>query len=154
MDAKSNAVQAVEEEVVAEEIPSIIEFSEDVDTQEAPSPLPAGVFIGEIQEATVQKSKAGKLYCKTVWLIGSDQYPADFVDGPDEGVLLMYFRAPLEDNAGARSSLRRFCEAVGYTVKKHFDASELLGLQARLTIVHDSYNGTRRASIKELASAE
>ncbi len=153
----NTAVQEVSNdttETEVEDVPQMVSFSEDVDTQEAPQPLPAGVYIGEIIESTIARSKKGSLYCKTVWNIGSDQFPADYIDGSDDGAKLSYFRAPLEDNAGSRSSLKNFCQAVGYTVKRDFDPTALLGLTARITVKHEPYNGRKVANIAKIENAE
>ncbi len=135
-------------------LPSVISFSEDVSTQEAPPPLPSGVYTGEIVSAVIAKSDKGKLYCNAGFRISPDQYPADFKDGNPDGTVIQYRMIPLEDNSASRFRLRGFCNAVGVIVSKQFDPAELLGHMARLQIGGESYEGITRAAIKKVESAE
>jgi hypothetical protein len=135
-------------------LPSIISFSEDVSTQEAPNPLPNGVYTGEIVSAVIAKSDKGKLYGNIGFKISADQYPADFKDGNPDGTTIQYRRVPLEDNNAARFQLRQFCNAVGVVVSRQFDPAELLGHVARVHVVPNVFEGITTAQIKKVESAE
>ena len=75
-----------------EELSSIIEFSVDLKNQEAPEPLPAGSYTGVIRKAEVKESQRGTMYGAISFHIGADQFPADFKDGPEDGLTLVYRR--------------------------------------------------------------
>jgi hypothetical protein len=136
-----------------EELSSIVEFSIDLNDQEAPEPLPAGEYAGVIRKAEVRESQRGTMYGAISFYVGADQYPADFKDGPDDGLTLVFRRVGLEDNPQARYGTKRFIQAIGAPLSKKVDVNEWVGLEAALDVVHDTYEGVTRAVIDRVRAA-
>lgn len=136
-----------------EELSSIVEFSIDLNKQEAPEPLPAGEYTGVIRKAEVKESQRGTMYGAISFHIDADQFPPDFKDGPDDGLTLVYRRVGLEDNPQARFGTKRFIEAIGAPLAKKIDVNEWVGMEAALDVSHDTYEGTTRAVIDRVRAA-
>jgi hypothetical protein len=132
---------------------SVIEFSIDLNDQEAPEPLPAGKYTGTIRNAEVKESQRGTHYCAVSFHIGADQFPADYKDGGDDGITLVYRRVGLEDNPQARYGCKRFMEAIGAPLSKKFDVSEWVGLEAALEVELDTYENVTRAVVARVHPA-
>lgn len=137
----------------ANEMPSIVEFSMDIGTQEAPAPLPKGEYNGAIRSAVVKTSQRGTKYAEVAFFIDGGQYPADYTDGNPEGTTIMYRRVSLEDNPQARYGTRRFCEAIGAPVGKRIDVSEWVGRDGQVEVNHEPYEGVNRAVISRVRGA-
>jgi hypothetical protein len=135
------------------ELSSIVEFSIDLKKQEAPEPLPVGEYTGVIRKAEVKESQRGTMYGAVSFHIGVEQYPADFKDGSDDGLTLIYRRVGLEDNPQSRYGAKRFLEAIGAPVAKKIDVNEWVGMEASLDVVHDTYEGVTRAVIDRVRAA-
>jgi hypothetical protein len=138
---------------MSEEISSIVEFSMDLNKQDAPEPLPSGKYTGVIRNAEVKESQRGTMYAAVSFHIGADQFPADYTDGNDDGVTLIYRRCGLEDNPQARYGAKRFIEAIGAPLSKKVDVAEWVGLEAALEVGHDTYEGVTRAVIDRVHAA-
>jgi len=138
---------------MSEELSSIVEFSVDLNDQDAPEPLPAGSYTGVIRNAEVKESQRGTMYCAVSFHIGADQFPADYKDGSDDGLTLVYRRVGLEDNPQARYGTKRFIENIGAPLSKKIDVSEWVGLEAALEVEHDTYEGVTRAAINRVHAA-
>ena len=136
-----------------EELSSIIEFSVDLKNQEAPEPLPAGSYTGVIRKAEVKESQRGTMYGAVSFHIGADQFPADFKDGPDDGLTLVYRRVGLEDNPQARYGTKRFMESIGAPLSKKVDVNEWVGMESAIDVIHDTYEGVTRAVIDRVRAA-
>jgi hypothetical protein len=136
-----------------EELSSIVDFSVDLNKQEAPEPLPVGEYTGVIRKAEVKESQRGTRYGAISFHIGADQYPADFKDGSDDGITLVFRRVGLEDNPQARYGTKRFCESIGAPLAKQIDVNEWVGLEAALDVTHDTYEGVTRATIDRVRAA-
>jgi hypothetical protein len=136
------------------ETQSIIEFSEDIATAEAPKPLPVGQYPAEIRSAERKTSaNSGNEYGRVQFFIAPEQYPADFTEGNPDGMLLDYNRVPTQDNPAARHRMRKFCEAIGYSPKGgKVDMNEWIGMTATVDIVHDTFDGETRAQIKRVVA--
>jgi len=132
-----------------DEIGSIIEFSEDISSAEAPPPIPRTDYSATIKDAQVKVSQTkGTRYCSVTFHIAPDQLPADFpADVYPDGVVIAYNRVGMEDNPGARYRLRKFCEAIGAVPSKRIDVSEWIGLEAVVSIAHETYEGLVRHTI-------
>jgi len=131
---------------------SIIEFSKDVSSQEAPEPLPVGDYVGEVIAVEAKTSAKGNLYLSMTFNIDPSDYPADYIEGDPSGTRLSYNRLLLTDTPPARYALRSFCEAVGARVPaRQFDPSDLMGVRGMLTITHDEYEGQKRAQISKVS---
>jgi hypothetical protein len=134
--------------------PSVIEFSEDVATAEAPPPLPVGQYPAEIRGAERKTgATSGKEYGRVQFFITPEQYPADFDEGNPDGMVLDYNRVPVQDNPTARFRMRKFCEAIGYTPKGgRIDMNEWIGLTATVDIGHEEFEGVTRPVIKRVVA--
>lgn len=131
---------------------SILEYSEDISTAEAPPPIPVGEYPATI-EAVEQKTSAtsGNEYLSVALVIAPDDYPADF-DGdmyPD-GVRLMHNRLITEDSPRARYRMRKWCEAIGAKTGKNIDPTEWIGLNCVVGVAHEPWEGEQRATIKKV----
>jgi len=93
------------------------------------------------------------MYAAVSFHIGADQFPADYTDGNDDGVTLIYRRCGLEDNPQARYGAKRFIEAIGAPLSKKVDVAEWVGLEAALEVGHDTYEGVTRAVIDRVHAA-
>jgi hypothetical protein len=133
--------------------PSVIEFSEDVSTQEAPQPLPPGDYPATIKHAEVKTSQRETKYAAVTFHISPDAYPADFTEGDPDGETIIFRRVPMEDTARSRFMLKRFCESIGATPSKRIDVNEWVGLEATVTVQHEEYEGMPRATITRVSPA-
>ena len=138
---------------MANDLSSIVEFSIDLKKQEAPEPLPPGAYVGVIRKAEVKESQRGTMYGAVSFHIGSDQFPAAFKDGPEDGLTLIYRRVGLEDNPQARYGTKRFIEAIGAPLSKKIDVNEWVGMEAALDVTLDTYEGVTRAVIDRVRAA-
>lgn len=133
---------------------SIIEFSQDISTQEAPVPLPEGDYTAEIRSAVKKTGNAsGKAYAAIQFFIAPEQYPADYTEGDLDGQLLTYGRMSLEDTPAARYKVRKTAEALGApkpTTK--LDLSQWVGLTGTVTVTHDEWEGEQRAQISKIVA--
>ena len=130
-----------------DELPSVVEFSVDLNDQEAPNPLPAGVYTGVIRKAEVRESQRGTRYGAVSFHIGADQSPVDFPAGPDDGLTIVYRRVGLEDNPQSRFGTKRFIEAIGAPLSKKIDVNEWVGMEAALDVSNETYEGVTRPVI-------
>jgi|TARA_R110000822_G_scaffold300834_3_gene424377 hypothetical protein len=138
---------------MSEELSSVVEYSIDLNKQDQPEPLPAGKYTGVIRNAEVKESQRGTMYCAVSFHIGADQFPADYKDGNDDGMTLVYRRVGLEDNPQARFGTKRFIESIGAPLSKRIDVSEWVGMEAALEVTHETYEGVTRASIDRVQAA-
>lgn len=134
-----NSKPVVDEPVGVDEgddIPSVITYSEDIDDAEAPNPLPRGTYPAEIIGVVVKASKStpGSRYYEVSLLISKDAYPADFEDGPDDGVTLYYRRLSANDNKVARYRLKLFGEIVGVRIGREVDPNVFTGKEVRVIV--------------------
>lgn len=138
---------------MSEELSSIVVFSVNLKDQDAPEPLPAGKYTGVIRNAEVKESQRGTMYAAVAFHIGADQFPADYKDGSDDGMTLVFRRVGLEDNPQARFGTKRFIENIGAPLAKKIDVTEWVGLEAALDVTHDTYEGVTRAVIDRVNAA-
>ena len=137
------------------EVPSIIEFSEDISKAEAPVPLPIGEYPFEIRKAEGKAAVAtGNKYAAISLFVDADNYPADYTDGDPDGTLLIYRSVSLEDTPPARHNMRKFLEAVGGMVKgAKVDMNTWIGLTGVVGVTHEEYEGEARAVAKKINAA-
>lgn len=138
---------------MSDDMPSIVEFSEDVSKAEAPEPLPTGDYVGVIRAAEVKMSQRDTKYAAVTFHIDASQYPADYQDGNPDGAVLIYRRVSLEDNPQARFGLRRFLDAIGAAGGKKVDVGDWIGNEATIEVSHESYEGVMRAQISRVTEA-
>lgn len=133
---------------------SIIEFSEDIGEAEAPEPLPVGEYAATIRSVEGKLSARGTKYAAVGFHIAPEEFPADFdpAMAPD-GKLIIYRRCSLEDTQQARFMLRKFLENIGATASKKIDLNDWVGLEARIEVDHDEYEGVMREQITRVNAA-
>lgn len=131
-------------------LPSIVSFSVDLSTAEAPAPLPAGEYRGTIRSASPKVSQNGKKYAEVAFYIGSEQYPVDHKDGNPDGTTIMFRRVSLEDTPQGRYGARRFLESIGAPLGKRIDLTEWSGREAAVEVGHETYEGVARAVIQRV----
>lgn len=143
------------ETTMSEDTVSILEFSEDIGSAEAPPVLPANEYPATIEKVDVRESSSGNMMIPVTFRISADDFPADF-DGAEsypDGVTITYYRLLAEDNQRARYNLRKFCETIGAKMGKTVDPNEWIGLSATLKVQPEMYEGEPRLSIKAVGSA-
>lgn len=145
--AKKHEVEETDDENVG-----VLEYSEDISNAEAPEPLPDRAYTATIKAVERKVSAtSGKPYLAVQFFIARDDYPADYdADNAPEGTVLVFNRVSPEDNAQARFRMRRFCEAIGAPTGRRISIGEWVGLQARVTLKAEEYEGVRRATITKV----
>jgi hypothetical protein len=137
------------------DMPSVVEFSEDISTAEAPPPIPKMDYVAQIRDANITLSSKGTRYAAVTFYIAPDQLPADFpAEIYPDGVTIVYRRVSLEDNNNSRYRLRKFCEAIGAPAAKRIDVSEWIGREALVSVNHETYEGQDRHVIQTVKSAD
>jgi len=152
--AKEASVATKTKEKSMSELPSVIEFDEDIAEAEAPVPLPVGDYPAEVRSAT-QKSaqQTGNPYASVGFFISADAYPADYTEGEPEGMLLTFNRVSLQNTPAGRHRLRKFIEAIGAPAGNKIDLNDWVGRTATVTIAHDEWEGETRANIAKVTAA-
>lgn len=135
------------------EATSIMEFSEDISTAEAPPPIPAGDYPASIVKAEIKESAKGNKYLALMFKIDPDNYPADFIEGNLDGEQLSYNRVQMSDTPRGRYQLRKFLESIGAPMSRVLDPNELMGLTATVGVKHGTWEGEVRAEIGKVLSA-
>lgn len=133
---------------------SILTFSEDISTAEAPDPLPVGDYPATIHSIEVKTSaNSGNRYLDAVMRVAPDDFPVDFpLENAPDGALIHYRRVVVEDTPRARHNVRLFCEACGVAASKSINVNEFLGADITISIAHDEYNGVVREDIREVTT--
>lgn len=135
------------------DIPSVIEYNEDIDAAEAPPPLPLGDYPAEIRTAEIKNSSKGNDYVNVTFYIAPESYPADFTEGDPDGTTLSFGRLSPANTAKARFGMRKFKDAIGAPGGKTLDLNDWIGLNATVEIVHEDYEGMPQAKIKKVKEA-
>jgi hypothetical protein len=132
----------------------ILSLSVDLNDVEAPAPLPVGSYLGEIIAAEWKVSQSsGNTYCAFMFRINSDQYPADYTEGDPDGINLSYNRLLKLDTPQVRYRWKKFAQACGAPLSRNIDPMDYIGLNARLEVTHDTYEGETRAQISRVLAA-
>ena len=133
---------------------SIIEFSSDIATAEAPPPLPIGEYPATVESVTTAISNtSGKEYLAINVRISPDDFPADF-DGESypDGVLMNYNRLTTSDDARNKYRMRKWCEAIGASMGKQVDPNDWVGMSLRVGVVHRKWEEEDRPNIGKISS--
>lgn len=135
-------------------IQSIFTFSQDVDTQEAPPPLPIGTYLASVEGAEPKVSKtSGNTYIDVTFVVAPDQFAPDFAAINPDAVKLHYRSLVMKDDARSRYALRKFCDAMRVPVKREFDVNALIGKAAMVKVKHEPYQGNTNAVIEAVEPA-
>lgn len=130
-----------------EELPSIVEFQDDIAHAEPPKPLPKGKYRAVIKAATRELSKKdSKDMAHVVFVVDATQYPVDFIDGEPDGTRIDYY-IMIGNTVRNRYNLRRFCEAIGAPMGRSIDLNEWLDREAMVSVEHREYEGLPQANI-------
>lgn len=132
---------------------SILEYDTDLGEAEAPVPLPVGDYPAEIRSAERKTSAAGNEYINVTFHISPDAYPADYTEGNEDGTILTFGRLSPENTQRARWNMKKFTEAIGAKQGKSIDLNDWIGLNAIVTVAHDTYEGETRPQIKKVNQA-
>lgn len=155
--------QVIQEATVATELKrtntmsdqsSILEFSEDISTAEAPVPLPEGDYTAEIRAAVRKTSPTtGNDYVAVTFYIPSEQYPADYTDGDPDGMTFNYNRVSMADTVPGRYRLKKFIDSIGAKGGKSIDLNDWVGLTATVHVKVGTWEGEPRNEIDKVVSA-
>lgn len=138
-----------------EEMDDIIDYDDDVSDAEAPDPIPVGTYPAQIVSAEKKVSGKGNNYINVGFQISTDDYPADFpVENEPDGVRLSYMRLSPDNRPRARFAMKKFIEAVGAKGGKSINIKEWIGLEAKLRVSHDTYEGMPQARIDAVLPLE
>jgi len=130
---------------------SIMRFSQDIATAEAPPPLPARQYNAEVIGASIRPAmSSGVPYLNLQFRVSADQYPADYPDGDPDGTVLYYNRLRAVDDPRGRYAMRQAMTRLGGPLSMEIDCNSLIGLRANIEVVHQEYEGEMRASISKL----
>jgi hypothetical protein len=132
---------------------SIIRFSQDIATAEAPPPLPARTYRAEVIGAFIRPAQSsGVNYLNLQFRIPAEEYPADYPDGDPDGTVLYYNRLRATDTPTDRHRWRVLMEKIGGPLGMEVDCNALIGLWGNVEVVHQMYEGENRASIARILS--
>lgn len=129
---------------------SIIEFSENIAEAEAPEPLPEREYVASIESVKRETSQKGTVYAAPIFFVKEEDYPADYDVNNAPGGKKIRHMVMLSDDGPSRHRLRKFCEAIGAPMSKRIDLSQWVGLEAKITIKHDTYEGVTRERISKV----
>lgn len=135
----------------------VLELDESLADVEKPPEIPAGAYVGEIQDVQVKDAQSGNRYYAIKFVISPDNLPADIRDNWEDGAVLYWNRniVPKKNDRRALYNLRKLMEALGFDANTTtIDPNEWMGREARLRIVHGKYQGETRAEIRAVEPAE
>lgn len=136
------------------EVNSIVEFSDDLSSAEAPVPLPVRQYSATIRGAEAKVSEKGNRYAAVTFYISTDDYPADYpAENAPDGTTLVFRRVGLDDNAPTRYRLRKFLETIGAPTSARINLSDWVGLTCQVAIKHEQFEGETRATIEKVLKA-
>lgn len=134
---------------------SVIELEENLADVEKPPVLPAGTYLGEVQEVSVETSQKGNQYFSVSFVIPTNEIPSNMTDFFEDGCRLYYNRllVPTKGNRRALFNLRKFIEALGLDSNTSaIDPNEWMGRSANLRVTNSKYQGEDRAEISAVES--
>jgi hypothetical protein len=134
------------------ELNSIVEYSVDLNNAEAPPALPAGLYPTEIRKVEVATSSKGMPWYKVSFYIAPESYPADFVDGNPDGMLVQGPYLSAEDTVVARFKVRKFIEAIGGKLSNKVDVNTWIGQTCSIETAVGSYEGVPTTECKKVVA--
>lgn len=142
---------------MADEEPlSVLELEENLSDIEKPPILPAGSYIGEVQDVQIATSQRGNSYYAIRFNVSQDQVPADMQDSFEDGAVLFYNRVIVPQGRDRRAlyNLRRLIEALGLDSNvTAIDPNDWMGCKAKLRVTNTKYNGEDQANIQSIEAA-
>lgn len=138
--------------MVAEVLPSIIEFGANVAEAERPDPLPVGEYHASVRAAVRKRSDKGTEFGVISFMINPEAYPADYPqENAPDGVIIDYFTPGMPGESGTRPSdlfrWRQLLEALGAPMGTSLDMNALVGLDARVNVTHRLWEGEKQLKI-------
>jgi len=136
---------------IEEDASSIMEYSEDISEAEAPIPLPEREYIATIKKTEQKVSGKGNKYIQVSFYVSPEEFPIDFDESnaPD-GVILSYNRITLSDDIRGRYRMNQFCKSIGAPMGIQINFNDWIGLEARVKVTHQDYEGEKQASIEKV----
>jgi hypothetical protein len=120
-----------------QELPSVIDYGEDIANAKPPVPLPKGKYRAEIRDAKSALSRtSGNLYADVTFFIDASKYPADFTDGDPDGIAIHYRMVSLEKTPRARWLMKQFVQKIGAPSGASVDLNDWIGREAIIKIDH------------------
>lgn len=130
---------------------SLIQYSSDLATAEAPVPLPVGTYPATVTDAQVKVSQnSGNEYLSLTFKVSSDVYPPDYADGDPDGISLSFNRTVIDDTVVGRFRMRKLLEAFGLTLSNSVDPNDFIDRVANVQIAHEDFEGAPRANIAKV----
>ena len=130
---------------------SILNYAIDLNDQQAPPPIPTGIYPAEVMGVSKRVSNtSGHEYLNVQFRIAPESYPADYTEGDPEGTTLFYNRLRTADAPQPRFQMKRFLQAVGAPLSNRLDLMDLVNLTCNVEITHQEYEGELRAQISRV----
>lgn len=138
------------------ELGSVFEIGVDIAEADAPELLPVGEYLAEVRSAEAKISQSGNKYISVAFYVSPEEFPPDYeiINAPD-GKTLSWNRVPLPED-GTRDKkavyrLRKFMESIGAPFEGGtLDLAKWVGLKARIKLVHESYEGETRETVRSV----
>jgi len=140
---------------MADEPLGVLELEDNLANVERPPDIPAGRYIGEVQDVQMGVSQGkGNQYYSVRIVIPSDQISADLREHYPDGATLSWNRqiVPQRGDRRALYNLRKMIEAFGLDSNTaSIDPNEWMGRRVRISVGPGNlYQGERRMEIKSL----
>lgn len=135
----------------------MIELEDNLADIEKPPEVPAGVYVGEVQDVQQQNSQKGNKYFAIKFVIPPEELPADISENFPDGAVLYWNRqiVPNRQDRRALFNLRKLIEALGLDANTtSVDPNDWMGCSARLRVRHRTWEGETRAEISAVEAAE
>lgn len=141
----------------ADEPLGIIDVGENLVDVEKPPEIPAGQYMGEVQDVQMPTSGKGNQYFAIKFVIPPEELPPDIADQFEDGAVLYWNRqiVPKGRDRRALFNLRKLLEALGLNANtSQINPDEWMGRRAKLRVVMGKWQGEDRAEIRAVEAAE
>ena len=140
---------------MADEPLGVLELEDNLADVERPPDIPAGRYVGEVQDIQMGVSQGkGNQYYSVRIVIPNDQIPADLREHYPDGTTLSWNRqiVPQRGDRRALYNLRKMIESFGLDSNTtSIDPNEWMGRRVKLLVGPGNlYQGERRMEIKAL----
>ena len=140
---------------MAEELSSIIDYTDDLSQAEAPAALPPSDYPAQITQATVGISQtSGKQRVEVQFTIKPEDFPADYADAESyaDGKVVRHYVGAEADRA-AKFRMRKFLEAIGAPLGNSINVNDWIGKTAIVTISNDEFEGVPQERVRKVSAA-